>query len=129
MSRMGTFYTTILVESHTRRGETLTVENVLVDTGSEFTWVPRQVLEELGIRPERLQRIVTAEGRQIERSLGYGIVHAAGSASSDDLIFAEPGDLLLLGARTLEGMNLRVDPRLKQLVPSGPALAATPRAI
>lgn len=53
MSDVGTFRTTILIESVERRGETRAVENALVATGSEFTWVPRPVLEELGIRPER----------------------------------------------------------------------------
>jgi hypothetical protein len=37
MFDMGTFRTTILVESAERRGETKAVEDALVDTGSEFT--------------------------------------------------------------------------------------------
>jgi hypothetical protein len=36
----------------------------------------------------------------------------------------QPGDLPLLGARTLEGLGARLDPRLKRLVASGPRLAA-----
>jgi hypothetical protein len=31
--------------------------------------------------------------------------------------------MILLGARSLEGLNLKVDPRAKQLVPAGPILA------
>jgi hypothetical protein len=42
----------------------------------------------------------------------------------DEVVFAQPGDLALLGARTLEGFGARVDPRLKRLVASGPHLAA-----
>jgi predicted aspartyl protease len=38
----------------------------------------------------------------------------------DEVVFAEKGDLLLLGARTLEGLSLSVDPRKKKLVASGP---------
>jgi hypothetical protein len=34
------------------------------------------------------------------------------------------GDLILLGARSLEGRNLRVDARSKQLVDAGPIVAA-----
>ena len=40
------------------------------------------------------------------------------------LVFGEPGDLTLLGARTLEGLSLVVDPRKKRLVAAGPILAA-----
>ncbi|MGQ0641085.1 MAG: aspartyl protease family protein [Gemmatimonadaceae bacterium] len=123
MPRVGTFHTTILIESVERRGETRSVENALVDTGSEFTWVPRPILEELGIRSERLQRFLVADGRTVERSLGIAIVHAAGTNAPDFVVFAEPDDMILLGARSLEGMNLRVDAQRKQLVSAGPILA------
>ena len=124
ISDMGTFRTTILLENAARRGETRTVENALVDTGSEYTWMPRDVLEALRIRPERTQRFIVADGRTFERPLGFAIVHAAGTNAPDLVVFAEPGDLVILGAHSLEGMNLRVDTLRKQLVPAGPVLAA-----
>lgn len=48
--------------------------------------------------------------------------------TSDDVIFAEAGDMVLLGARTLEGLNLRVDPVRHVLVDAGPVDAARVRA-
>jgi predicted aspartyl protease len=120
---VGTFRTTIVIESAEHRGETRTVERALVDTGSEFTWVPRTVLEALRIRPEMTQRFIVADGRGLERAVGIGIVHAAGTKAPDYVVFAEPGDMIILGARSLEGMNLRVDALRKQLVPAGPILA------
>lgn len=123
MSGMGTFRTTILVESTERRGDTRAVENALVDTGSEYTWVRRDVLESLGIRPERTQRFIIADGRTFERPLGFAIVHAGGTNAPDLVVFAEPGDMVILGAHSLEGMNLRVDSLRKQLLPAGPILA------
>jgi predicted aspartyl protease len=124
MPDMGTFRTTILIESTERRGDTRTVENALVDTGGEYTWAPRAVLESLAIRPERMQRFVLADGRMLERQLGFAIIHADGTNAPDLVVFAEPGDMVLLGARSLKGMNLRVDALRKQLVPAGPILAA-----
>jgi hypothetical protein len=44
------------------------------------------------------------------------------------VVFAQPGDMVLLGAHTIEGMNLRVDLKNKQLVPAGPVPAAVSRA-
>ena len=120
---MGTFRTTMLIESAEHRGDMRTVENALVDTGSEYTWVPRDVLEDLSIRPELSQRFIVADGRQLERQLGIAIVHAAGAKAPDFVVFAEPGDMVLIGARTLEGLNVRVDAQRKQLVPAGPILA------
>jgi len=125
MRDMGTFRTTILVESAEQRGKTRTVEDALVDTGSEYTWVPRAVLESLGIRAERTQRFVVADGRALERSVGFAIVHAGGTNAPDLVVFAEASDMVLLGARSLEGMNLRVDSLRKQLVPAGPVLAGS----
>jgi predicted aspartyl protease len=123
MSDMGTFRTTIMIESVERRGEMRAIENALVDTGSEYTWVPSGVLADLGIRPEQTQRFVVADGRHLERQVGIAIVHAAGAMAPDFVVFAEPGDMILLGARSLEGLNMRVDAQRKQLVPAGPILA------
>jgi|SRR5688500_13309305 len=125
MSSMGTFRTTILIESAEHRGETRSVEGALVDTGSEFTWVPGTVLDELEIRPEFTQRFILADGRKLERQVGMAVVHAAGAYAPDFVVFAEPSDMVILGARSLEGMNLRVDALRKQLVPAGPILAGS----
>jgi hypothetical protein len=40
------------------------------------------------------------------------------------VVFAERGDLQLLGARALEGLNLQVDSRRKKLVAAGPIISA-----
>jgi hypothetical protein len=46
------------------------------------------------------------------------------SFTIDEVVFAEPGDLALLGARSLEGLNLTVDSIRKKLVAAGPLPAA-----
>jgi predicted aspartyl protease len=121
---MGIFRTTIAVEHPAHPGATMQVENVMVDTGSEYTWLPRVTLESLGLVPIRTVRFVTADGRQIERAVCFGNVYAGGSSAPDILVFADAGDMVLLGARALEGMNLRIDILVKQLVPAGPVPAA-----
>jgi hypothetical protein len=40
------------------------------------------------------------------------------------VVFAEPGDMTLLGAHSLEGLNLRVDSTARRLVPAGPIVTA-----
>ena len=66
-----------------------------------------------------------ADGSVLERWTGFVIVHAAGVMTSDEVVFGEPGDMALLGSRSLEGLNLCVEPVSKRLVDAGPAPAAT----
>jgi predicted aspartyl protease len=124
MSDVGTFRITISIEHPARRGVLRTVDDVLVDSGSDFTWIPRPVLEDLGVARERTERMIAADGRILERDVGFAIVHVDGKSTNDDVVFAEPGDLVLLGARSLEGLNLRVDSRGKRLITGGPIVAA-----
>ena len=124
MPGMGSFYVSIAIESLAHRNQQTKVDNVLVDTGSELTWIPAPLLERLGVEPEGVQRFIIADGRVLERRLGMAIVHAEGARAPDWVVFAEEGDMTLLGARSLEGMNLRVDPRAKRLLPAGPIVTA-----
>lgn len=125
MSDLGTFRTPVGIENPAQRGRITTLAEVVVDTGAEATWIPRAVLQSLGILPERTELYQMADGRILKRELGYVIVHVAGKATSDDVVFAEDTDLTILGARSLEGLNLRVDRRRKELVPAGPIVAAS----
>ena len=124
MSDMGTFRITMSIEHPARRGLLRALNEVLVDTGSELTWIPRRVLADLGIGVERRDRFVLANGQVADRDVGFAIVHVEGIATADDVVFAEADDLILLGARSLEGLNLRIDPRARRLVGAGPIVAA-----
>ena len=123
MDEVGIFRTTIGIENPAQRGRVQELAETLVDTGSAFTWIPRSVLESLGIRPVRRRGFIVADGRSVEREMGFAIVHAAGVATVDDVVFAEQNDFVLLGARSLSGLNLRVDVVQKRLVDAGPVLA------
>ena len=124
MDEMGIFRTTIEVQNWELRGPRRALPDTMVDTGSEYTWIPRAVLEQLGILVRRKQAFEVADGRRIERDIGYALVHAAGTEAPDLVVFAEPGDMTLLGAHSLEGLNLKIDPVRKALVPAGPVITA-----
>ena len=61
------------------------------------------------------------------------VVRAGEFETVDEVVFALPGDLAILGARTIEGFGVRVDSRRRRLVAGGPIPAAScglqPRAI
>ena len=108
------------------RARSAIVSNVLVDTGSEDTWIPTRTLEKLGIGREKKDlAFVMANGQLVTRSVGFAIIRVDKCFTVDEVVFAEKGDLLLLGARTLEGLNLTVDSRRKKLVAAGPIPVAS----
>ena len=126
MSGMGTFHTGARIENVVDRDKGVSIPRLLVDTGSEYTWVPATTLEKLGIAREKKDlAFVMANGQQITRSVGFAIVRVAKAFTVDEVVFAEKGDLRLLGARSLEGLNLTVDSRRKKLVAAGPLPAAS----
>lgn len=83
------------------------------------------MLESVAIERYSRWQFRQADGSVLERWTGPAFVHAAGKRTTDDVVFGEPGDLVLLGARSLEGLNLRIDPVSRRLVDAGPAPAAT----
>ena len=121
---MGSFRVDIMVENPARPGDRRAVRSVLVDTGAELSWLPAPLLESLGIERYTQWRFRQADGTILERWAGSAWLHVAGKRTSDDVVFGELGDLVLLGARSLEGLNFRIEPVTKQLVDAGPAPAA-----
>jgi clan AA aspartic protease len=121
---MGIFRTTVEIapwQDHARRA---VLQDVMVDTGSEFSWVPRTVLEQLGVSPVRVERFESADGRILEREVGHAMIFTAGRSTPTIVTFADEGDMVLLGALALEGLNLRIDLGRKELVPAGPVPVA-----
>lgn len=122
---MGTFHVSATIVHHANRRKAVRIPRLLVDTGSEYTWVPESTLEQLGVvREKKDLRFVMANGQTITRSVGFAIIRVNGAFTVDEVVFGEKGDLTLLGARSLEGLNLRVDSRQKKLVAGGPLPAA-----
>lgn len=125
MNCMGTFFTRCKIENIADRTKSAIVSLVLVDTGSEYTWAPTSTLEKVGINQEKKDLAFRmASGQLVTRSVGFAIIRLDKFFTVDEVVFAEKGDSLLLGARTLEGLNLVVDPRKKKLVAAGPLPAA-----
>ncbi len=125
---MGSFRVDVEIENPARPGERRLVRSVLVDTGAELSWVPKSVLEALGVEQNRKWYFRQADGTVLERWTGIVVLSVAGKRTGDDVVFGEPGDLVLLGSRTLEGLNFRIEPVTKQLVDAGPAPAAAAAA-
>lgn len=125
MTDMGSFRVNVEVENPARSGKRGLVSAALVDTGAELSWFPSDLLESLGISRVHRTLFRQATGQVVERWTGVAVVHAAGRSAGDQVVFGEPGDLFLLGSRSLEGLNLAVDPVNKRLIDAGAMPAAS----
>jgi predicted aspartyl protease len=122
---MGIFRTTLGISALERSDLRREVHEVMVDTGSEYAWLPSHLLIELGVSPVRVDRFETADGRILEREVGFALLYAGGRSAPSVVVFARDDDVVLLGAHGLEGLNLRVDLGRRELVPADPLPAAT----
>ncbi len=112
---MGTFRAAIDIGDP--QGQRYESVEAMVDTGSTYTWVPRDVLAKLGVQPEFRQQFLTADGRAIERDVAETRVRLDGQQRITMVVFGDEGSAPLLGAYTLEGFGLAADPLGKRLIP------------
>ena len=113
---MGTFTVGCLIKNQGDREKCVQIPRLMVDTGSEATWIPRRHLEQIGLKAEKRQPFQMATGHYVYRDIGYGVVRVEQRETIDEIVFAEQGDYVLLGARALEGLLLWVDPKNKKLI-------------
>ena len=81
---------------------------VLVDTGSTYTILPRSLLEELGVKPIGKRKLRLADSRVIERDVGIIGIEVEGEKIHTPVIFGDEG-VHLLGVITLEELGLELD--------------------
>src|SRR5947208_14437660 len=95
----------VSVVARNTKGETLVSEptEVLVDTASELTWLPKDLLIGINVTPVRKRNFTTATKQMVTRETGYAILSAEGFETVDEVVFAEPSDMALLGGRTIAG--------------------------
>ena len=111
---MGTFH--VAIEVGDALGQVWEAVDALVDTGASYTWMPRQLLDRLGVHPQLQREFETADGRIIERDMAVTMVRWNGEALPTLAVFGGDGDAVLLGAYTLEGFGLAPDPVNRRLV-------------
>ncbi|MES2178626.1 MAG: hypothetical protein V4550_12275 [Gemmatimonadota bacterium] len=121
---LGVFHTNIAIAAGPGASHRVHLHNVMVDTGSEYNWIPAELLADVGVVPVRIDRFERADGRVIERPVGLAVVFVGDRSAATMVVFANPGEKTLLGAHGLEGLNLRVDLGRRELIPAGPMPAA-----
>jgi len=88
---------------------------LLVDTGSTYTWIAKSLLQKLDIKPKTEWAFKTVDGRLVKREIGEAVVECTGERATTMIVFAEESDANVLGVHALEGLRLEVDSTTKQL--------------
>lgn len=111
---MGTFHVTIEVGD--LQGNLWETIAALVDTSASHTVVPASLLRRLGVTPHDRWPFRLADERIVERDVGQAWIRIDGRAAIRIVVFGEEGAEPLLGAESLEGLRLGVDPVGRRLI-------------
>jgi clan AA aspartic protease len=106
----------VTVGNSTTSGEREEVR-CLVDSGAIYSLIPEPVLRRLGMSPHSHRDFVLANGDVVTRRLATATFEYEGRHGDSMVIVGEPGDDPLLGATTLEGFGLVLDPSRRELRP------------
>ena len=113
---MGTFSWPLRISSMDgRQGQDI---EATVDTGAAYTTLPASLLRDLGIEPTGKRRFLLADGRRTELDYGQAWATIDDESVVTLVMFGECDAPALLGAYTLEGLALAVEPTEQRLVPT-----------
>lgn len=90
----------------------------LIDSGASYTVLSKKYVEKLGLKPSFEQEFILADGRVVKRLIGNAIVEFQGREVASPVVLGKEHDSLLLGALTLEGFGLVLDPFARKLYPA-----------
>ena len=113
---MGTFKWPLRISS--MDGQQVRDIEATVDTGAAYTTLPASLLRELGVEPMGNRRFLLAGGRRVDMEYGRAWATINGDSEVTIVVFGEDEAPALLGAYTLEGLALAVDPTSQRLVPT-----------
>ena len=113
---MGTFNVTIEVAAGSE-GPFETFD-ARVDADAAFTRVPSTILHRLGVEPTERRRFVTANGKSVERDVGWAVIRIDEEESTTLTVFGEGDADPVVGMLTLTTLGLQADPVQQRLVPA-----------
>jgi len=98
-------------------GQSETLE-FLVDSGAQYSLLPSDTWQSLGLKPYRAERFILADGTTVSRSISYCYLALPQGEGYAPVVLGEPGDdQALLGVVTLENLGLMLNPFSRTLHP------------
>jgi predicted aspartyl protease len=104
---MGHLYTDIVVRGVKAEKE---LKNVLIDTGATYTFLPKEILEEIGasIIPGEVE-VELGDGKKA-KGKAYGVRVKIGDSEAPAISITFEGAKTVIGVETLESVGLKLDP-------------------
>lgn len=90
---------------------------LLVDSGSQYTVLPRKVWQRLKLKPKRKARFSLADGTVVEREVSECDITLPMGDGHRPVVLGHAGDAPLLGAVTLAERGLMLNPFNRKLQP------------
>jgi predicted aspartyl protease len=87
---MGAFKVGCLIKNQVDREKSVKIPQLMVDTGSEATWIARKLLEKIEIKVEKRLPYQMANGQHVYRDVGYAIIRV-GQRETVDEVFPARG--------------------------------------
>jgi predicted aspartyl protease len=84
-------------------------KELIIDTGSVYTWINKNDLEKIGIKFHAKRAFKTITGEIIKRKVGRAEIEINGKREFTIVVFGEEKDQKVLGVYALEGLGLEVD--------------------
>ena len=112
---MGEFYWPVGVWSVD--GERMEAVDALMDTGASYSMFPRSMLERLGIVTIGQRGFEQADGGVIYRDIGRALLRINDDEDIQRVILGDDDAEPIIGAGTLQGFLLAVDPVAEELLP------------
>ena len=89
-----------------------------VDTGAMYTMLPARTLRDLGVEPIGSRTFLIADGSSVAMDVGEARATIDGESVMTIVAFGQDNAPPVIGAYTLEGLGLAVDPVKQRLVPA-----------
>ena len=101
-------------------------EELWVDTGSMYTLIPEDRLQEIGIEPALTREVILADGRRDRRLLGHVSITLPelNETLICQILFGTKDSLYWVGATTMEAFSVEPDPVAQKLKPVAAIIGA-----
>ncbi len=113
---MGTFQ--VELEIGDPKGERWEKLSATVGTKAPFAWAPRELLEGLGLQPEKRVTLRHLDGRLIKRDVAQTPLRIGDKTAVGTVVFGDKRDPVLVGSSTLQDLQLAADLDRQKLVPA-----------
>lgn len=90
---------------------------LFVDASATLSWIPREVIERIGVPRLGKRKFLVADGRTVERETAGVSMRLDGMQGIATVVLAEPGDASLPGATSLETSGYGAGPVGQKLIP------------